>query len=280
MGNLLQVYTCHGRRGNPHTLHLAMLTAYFDESGTGSPEKLCCVSGFVGNEAQWNAFIADWIENLGQREFLHMKKLRWNSHYNKIAADLATLGAIPHKYNLKPISVQVWHRDYDELVKGKVIDEIHPYTFCAQACIALALENMSISEEIMFIFDWQEGRRAEWMTRLHDVVFKWNKFDSRVKDIDFRRMKSTPCLEVADYLAFAVREFKIDRTSPRAMATAPVLAAKRGLTGTYSRTMLKDLADSSIAHGMTLGNKPQKMHKELIRAMEKERWQRIYAKNK
>jgi len=43
-----------------------MLTAYLDESGTGSEEKLCVVGGFVGNEAQWVSFIGDWIPALGK----------------------------------------------------------------------------------------------------------------------------------------------------------------------------------------------------------------------
>jgi hypothetical protein len=279
--NLVQVYTCHGLRGEPKRLKLAMLTAYFDESGTAKADRLCAVSGFIGNEKQWESFIGEWFDVRGATAPpLHLTKLRWKKHHSSIASNLAKLGAIPHHYNLTPVSVQIWHRDYEDLVKGRVIDELHPYTFCAEACIALTLENISPNDEVMFIFDWQEGKRAEWMTRLHNVVFKWHKLDPRLKDIDFRRMKSTPCLEVADHLAFAVRHHKIDQNSPKARASSPVLAAKRGWTGTYTREMLKEMVDDFVAQRLTLMNKPQQASQRLIEFMAKERWRRIYAKKR
>ena len=258
-----------------------MLTAYFDESGTARADKLCAVSGFIGNEKQWESFIAEWFAVRGAATPpLHLTKLRWKKHYSSICRTLARLGSIPHHYNLTPISMQVWHRDYDDFIKGKVVDEIHPYTFCAQACIALTLENISVSDEVMFIFDRREGTHARWMKRLHDVVFKLHDLDPRVKDLDFRPMKTTPCLEAADYLAYAVREHKIDHTSLKAKATAPILAAKRGWSGTYTREQLAGMAYDFALRGMSLIGKPKEASQQLIDFMAKERWRRIYAKNR
>jgi hypothetical protein len=41
---------------------MAMLTAYFDESGIHKGDHLCVVAGFVGNDAQWLALIRDWVK--------------------------------------------------------------------------------------------------------------------------------------------------------------------------------------------------------------------------
>ncbi len=49
-----------------------MLTAYFDETGLSSDEKVCVVAGFVGNDMQWTSFVADWVPSLGQRKNLHV----------------------------------------------------------------------------------------------------------------------------------------------------------------------------------------------------------------
>jgi len=120
-----------------------MLTAYFDESGTGSKEKLCVVGGFVGNEAQWASFIHDWIEALRPRKNLHLTKLRWNRRYGKIVADLAKLGPIPHQYNLTPVRVGMWHKDFEDLWKGKVREKYaNPYITCAQICMATTLQEI------------------------------------------------------------------------------------------------------------------------------------------
>jgi len=65
-----------------------MLTGYFDETGLSSAEKVCIVAGFVGNEAQWTSFAAEWISTLGtHRENLHTRKLRWNKRYSRIVLD-------------------------------------------------------------------------------------------------------------------------------------------------------------------------------------------------
>jgi hypothetical protein len=96
---LANIYTCYGFRGKRERLKIAvLLTANFDESGTGHNEQLCVVAGFVGNDAQWASFIADWIPALGHhRKNLHMTKLRWNQRYDAIAESLALLGPIPHR---------------------------------------------------------------------------------------------------------------------------------------------------------------------------------------
>ena len=213
---LANIYTCYGFRGKRERLKIAvLLTAYFDESGTGHNEQLCVVAGFVGNDTQWASFVADWIPALGRhRKNLHMAKLRWSQRYDVIAESLALLGPIPHRYNLTPVNVRMWHRDHQEIVEGKVSPEFtSPYQLCATTCISTVLSEIAgPDDEVLFIFDRQEGKRAEQMNKLRDWVYRWAKLDKRIGDINFVPRETTVCLDPADYLAFQLHQMGIHFT--------------------------------------------------------------------
>jgi len=274
--NLALVYTCHGFRGDPAKLKMAMLTGYFDESGIAPAEKLCVVAGYVGDEAQWGAFINDWITALGNhRRNLHMTQLRWNRRYDKIVSDLARLGPIPNRYNLTAVRIGIWHQDYDDLLRGKVNERFcNPYIICAQCCIGAVADGVLASnDEAMFIFDRQEGRRADAMEVLHQVVFKIAKMDHRIKDIDFRPRVSTVCLDPADYYAYGYRAFQVDRESPRAKACLPIADTEnKAHGGILSREQVQDIANHYKEHGMVPGSKQKRLSDQLVRALFKAGW--------
>ncbi len=235
---------------------MATLTAYFDETGLSSDEKLCVVAGFVGNDAQWTSFAADWIPALGQRRNLHVRKLRWKQHYKRIASDLKGLGRIPRKFNLIPVLSGIRHRDYEEIMKGRVREKYtNPYMTCAQACISTVLKFVAGPEdEVLFIFDRQEGRRAEAIERLHEIVFKWARVDPRFKDILLVNHETTVCLDPADYLAFAIRENVVNRQGQKARATKPILAGyRKWRSGIFSRKQISNMTKRAIAAGMVPG---------------------------
>jgi len=231
-----------------------LLTAYFDESGTGHHEQLCVVAGFVGNDAQWASFISDWIPALGRhRKNLHMTKLRWNQRYEAITKSLAPLGEIPYRYNLAPVNVRMWHRDHKEIIEGKVDAEFtSPYQLCATTCITTVLSDIAApDDEVLFIFDRQEGKRAEEMNKLREWVYRWAKLDKRVKDINFVPRESTVCLDPADYLAFQLRHHNIDPKSEKAKAGMSILAAKQMYGRGFSRDFLALLVQDLQFEGMS-----------------------------
>lgn len=177
-----------------------MLTAYFDESGIHKGDHLCVVAGFVGNEAQWGSFIHDWMEALRPRPLLHMRKLRWKQHPERIAPLLARLGPIPYRYNLTPVYCGMWQKDYEEIMKGKVREKFTtPYMTCAQSCMAIVLGEIAGSDEVQFVFERQRVNQSA-MENLKSIVFGLVGVDSRVQDITFSPAKEIPCLEPADYL--------------------------------------------------------------------------------
>src|SRR5580704_3157557 len=239
LATLANVHTCYGLRGNRDRLQLALLTAYFDESGVHHGDHLCVVAGFVGNDAQWQAFAADWIPAIRPRLNLLMTELPWTRRPHRVTPLLEKLGPIPHKYNLKPVSVSLPWSDYNSVVKGKVDPTFtNPYIACAMAAISVTLREIAGTDEVFFLFDRQEGLRRETMEMLRDVVFKYLGMDSRVKGIDFIPRRSTVCLDPADYLAFTVRERGIDEKSIKATSGDSIIGTKGGYGGVVSPEQL------------------------------------------
>lgn len=243
-----------------------MLTAYFDESGIHKGDHLCVVAGFVGNEAQWASFIHDWLAALRPRPLLHMRKLRWNQHPDRIAPLLARLGPIPYRYNLIPVYCGMWQKDYEEIMKGKVREKFTtPYITCAQSCMAIALGELAGPDEVQFVFERQRVNQSA-MENLRSVVFGLVGVDSRVRDIIFRPAREMPCLEPADYLAFQLREWKLDPHSVKATMGMSILGANPH-GGIYTREQIKQKTDELIAFGLVPGGPPSKPTRELFRQL-------------
>ena len=204
---------------------MALLTAYFDESGVHGGEA-CIVAGFVGNDAQWGAFAADWVPAIKPSKNLHMRKLRWKNHPEAVAKRLASLGPIPHRYNLRPVMAGLKWQDYNSIVELKNRGKFfQPYILSALCAVEIVLREIAEDDEVLFLFDRQEGRRRETMEELRKIVFDWFGADKRVKGIDFMRFEDTVCLDPADYLAYIVRERSLDMNSFKSRAGESIIGA-------------------------------------------------------
>jgi hypothetical protein len=230
---------------------MALMTAYFDESGIHEGDHYCIVAGFVGNDAQWHAFAADWIPAIKPRKNLHLTKLRWNQHPERIAPLLARTGPIPGKFNLTAVAVGLkWH-DYNTIVKGKIREKFtNPYMLCAHCAMAVVLFEVIGSNDVCFLFDRQEGLRRETMQTLRDFVFDWIGVDSRIKGLEFVRRESTVCLDPADYLAFILREQALNESSIKVKMGESLLAMPV-LGGPIRPDQLKWMVDDLVADGFS-----------------------------
>jgi hypothetical protein len=216
---------------------MALLTAYFDESGIHAGDHRCVVAGFVGNDAQWHSFIKDWVDAILPRKNLHMKELPWSRHPERIPPLLEKLGPIPHKYNLRPVQVSVVWSDFISVVKGKVSQKfINPYMLCAVCCMSVVFAEMAGTDDVYFLFDRQEGLRKEAMEAIRTFSFEVAGVDSRFKGADFIRGTNTVCLDPADYLAYIVREHGIDSESFKFKSGISILGTK----GVYGGKMARD----------------------------------------
>ena len=221
-----------------------MLTAYLDESGIHEGDHLCVVAGFVGNNAQWEAFIADWIPAIRPRANLHMKDLRWNKHPKQIASLLAKLGPIPHKYNLIPVGVSLHWKDYYSVdVENTGNKFVNPYVLCAVSCISAVLEEVVGKDDVYFVFDRQERLRKEAIQVIRDFSFDVCGIDSRFTGSDFINRSTTVCLDPADYLAYLVRERGIDAESFKSKACASIMGTRGCYGGRIELDQLTSMVD-------------------------------------
>lgn len=240
-----------------------MLTAYFDESGIVDDQQLCIVAGFIGNEAQWGSFAADWIPAIRPRPHLHMKKLRWKQHPAKVANDLARLGPIPHRYNLRPVWAGMWHIDYFNFMKGRVrSDCTNPYMACAMRCMARVMEHIAEDDRVLFVFDRQDVH-DNVIRSMFPTVFRWDDFDPRVEDVTMAprppygsKLSKNVCFDPADYLAFELREYHLDKDSFKAKAGVSILGDGDMHGDIYKPDHVKEMADDFVAIGMVPGGGP------------------------
>ena len=244
---------------------MGLLTVYFDESGIHEGDHLCVVAGFVGNDAQWQAFAADWVPAILPRLNLHMKELKWKRRPDRVASLLARLGPIPEKFNLTPVAVSMHRKDYNAIVKGKVREKFAtPYQLCAQAAIAVVLLEIAGSDDVSFRFDRQEGVRRETMHTVRDFVFERVGVDSRFKGLEFIPRTSTVCLDPADYLAFVVRERELDEKSPKARLGASILGTKGGHGGRIAGPQLQLMVNELVVDGIVPGDAPIAFPKKAV----------------
>jgi hypothetical protein len=240
LNTIENIHTCYGLRGRKEKFKMAVLTAYFDESGVHGADS-CVVAGFVGNDAQWQAMAAEWIPAIKPRQNLHMRKLKWNRYPARITSLLSELGPIPHKYNLKGIAAGIKWADFNAVIRGKVTSRFaNAYRMCAFCAISVVLMEVAGDDEVFFLFDRQEGTRKEDMERMRDIVYGRLGADRRVKGIDFIRRDSTVCLDPADYLAYVVREQSIDPNSFKSRAGASIIG-RGGNGGWMSREQLQEM---------------------------------------
>lgn len=145
-----------GVRGNPcrsslfkrKTDILAMITAYFDASGTHGPSSIVAVAGYASTKFQWHSFRAEWKRLLRKEKIsvVHMSELeslqgefspkrgwtkeRREKFIHKAAAIIAhrTRTAVGHV---------VIKSDWDEAAPNYIKKMFGgPYGWCASECIA------------------------------------------------------------------------------------------------------------------------------------------------
>ena len=196
-----------------------------DESGTHAGANWCVVAGFVGRDEQWRKFVPRWKEALGKRRSLHMTDVRrWTKPDTKDT--LLRLGRIPDECGLLRIFGAVRYADYCDLVPEPLLQTImSPYMVAMQPCIGQALRYISREERIQFIFEQQleYAPLVPLAENFFSDLFRTPEGLPRVAGITYVTKGSTCCIESADYLAYALSQWKSDPTSLRSQLCKPIL---------------------------------------------------------
>ncbi|MHB8483398.1 MAG: DUF3800 domain-containing protein [Nitrospiria bacterium] len=193
---------------------MAMITAYFDESGTHEGSPVTVVAGYVSTGEQWLKFDDEWKAILKDAEIpyfrmsLHQNRQdfyrNWDeSKRNRILERLILTIRVRAQI---PISASVAKSDYQEVFGES--PEISPYTFCALQCLARIgewAEKYNHDEPIAYVFESGAGYNREF-DKLREVLSgnETRKKRYRFGSITFvEKIKATP-LQASDILAYEI----------------------------------------------------------------------------
>ena len=194
---------------------IAVLGAFFDDSGTHDDAPVVAIGGLRGTEEQWEDFHAKWTAQLA--EPAPGKPPIKNFHLTKCRAshgDFYSYKPVERNYAigrfrdiilyvcLFTIAVAVDFAAWRELVFGQVADEIgEPIGLCFYKCVEAtfnAIRWRRPGEPIIFMFDQGTQDRLDMWTRL----FRMQK--DRYPELDamgFLEVEKHPPLQGADYIA-------------------------------------------------------------------------------
>ena len=171
------------------------------------------------------------MEALGpQRKRLHMHKLRWKNPATKKL--LARLGPVPQECGLKGIVGGVRYSDYEDLVRGTVVEKLSEgYLWSFFPLVQTMLKYIPRDERVELIF----GEQMEYRDRAHELLSfisqespdhpDWmsNEGLPKLAKWGFVPLSSTILLDPSDYFASALAHHHRDKTSQKAQWSQPIL---------------------------------------------------------
>ena len=217
-----------GVRYSPEN-RFAMFTCYFDDAG-GKDHGFILVAGYVANLQRWQQFESDWRIFLASYNlpYLHMKTFAHsNPPYmhlkgkdgtrSKILGDAA---AIIGSTVEQGFSVMLSYQTFEKVCREFELDTVvsSPYALVGRSCIASAnvWRGYPVRRqfEMEYIFD-QDGEDIggllgmvnNWSPKLPLPIFKPSR--------DMNGQNGVVQLQAADYLAYEIRKFSVDRPKYR-----------------------------------------------------------------
>ena len=199
---------------------MAMLAAYFDESGTHSKSPIIAIAGYISNDEQWAKFNEEWQTLLDRYslEYFHMNQFenrqgqfRGMSEHERHALldSLITFIGIRARSG---IAAAFDLSAYNELV-AEGYEEIigPPYALCASLCIVgtqrWAVKH-SYQEPIAFLFE-RGARHSGLFHKAYNKALKNSKISAnyRLGTLAFPDKREALPLQAADILAYEVWKY-------------------------------------------------------------------------
>jgi Protein of unknown function (DUF3800) len=198
---------------------MALLGAYFDESGMHGDARITGVGGFIGPAADWTELEEDWdallsqvraetgndeirqfhasVCNSGKAEWAGVKREARNAYLLKF------VGLIEKRKLLRQINISIhtstWDRLSTEPFKKRFVS---PYQFCAEKCFSLASSASGRHYQgspVAAVFSSHE-RHSKILHKILEIHIE-GKLCGHVKSVSFSRPLDCTPLQTADIVS-------------------------------------------------------------------------------
>jgi len=214
--------------GIKHTDLMAMITVYFDDSGTHAESEIAVAACLVSNVERWGerGFAKEWAEILDcagiRNEGFHMAEFEarrkpydtWDE--DKRGKVFTSLTDVIKKYAMCGMATAVIKQDYDRLVTGQLRQKLgnYHYTFAVESCLAYFEQwraELRLSGAMQFNFDWMSQKSGK-----HEIVDLFDSiasgsaavvFGIEPNGYAFLKRRTTLQLQAADILAWEANKY-------------------------------------------------------------------------
>jgi Protein of unknown function (DUF3800) len=205
---------------------MALLKAYFDESGTHDQSTVVMITGLMGTMDQWAVFEQDWtklLSNLGLSHFhasacAAREEIFAPLHHSTRRDLFVNLMQIIMDHKLTPVNGTVWRSDWDKFKNGPHGGRCpDPYYLCLEYVIDQMVQwaiNHANGESVAPTFALQD----EYATRAletYKVIQRIPRWQNRLGPLVFVPAEDYPALQGADLLGYELYQYTTTyRTDP------------------------------------------------------------------
>jgi Protein of unknown function (DUF3800) len=209
-------------------VHVALLKAFIDDSGSGGDSPWFVLAGYMGTAEAWDDFDAPWRAALNGPPkldyFKHSEMYAFDNQWGQFVSTkqrnqrLEDLIAVIGKHAMRAIHVRLKQKDYDEVIKPYVPpmwQNAYYFLFIGFLSAATSTEKWAGSgRKIEFFFD--SNREVEKPSKtLYGQVCGLPQFAGSVENIHYKDEKAILPLQAADLFAWEVRRRFSVKEQPR-----------------------------------------------------------------
>jgi hypothetical protein len=217
----------HPRDGHPKVL--AMLDAYFDESGIHDGAEVCLVAGYFGGRGQWRKFEKLWQSVLGDFGLSHFHAKEVVKRRDSYPLQMALAEVIAKCHKISPVAFGIIVPEFFKLplierrfmtgatltAAGKIKESGNPnrpYFAPFQPAIRTVLGYAPVGGKAHFFFGL-DTKFGEYAADLYRKLKENNihQFQERFGTIAFPDAKDTPALQAADLMCHVVYQDMLKR---------------------------------------------------------------------
>jgi hypothetical protein len=238
-------------RGASRKRYLAVLIAYFDESGSKDTPMLT-MAGYLSDERRWRIFERDWQKTLKEycAGYLHMREFAqsrgefkgWPEWKRK--AFLQKLIWVIKSTVLFRVGAVVPCKDYMETVGATDPKDTRrsPFWLCFLSCMSAVLSYCAkndITDDVALVFD-ENSESSQHAVGFYSAMKSLPEIKNRSQlfSLSFADDKKLTPLQAADLLAYELNKYHrgFEREPLRA------LGGTAGVFAVWTRQMLQDYA--------------------------------------